>query len=335
MYVPESVEEHAATLAKLLPPTPLATPDASPVVPARPESDRKFTFEEPATSSTPLTRSAVEALPEALDEQLIHHDSLSRTTQSLSISEQSDSQAVDNLPACSVVQPRPSQEAPAASKMDVHGTDAHVQRRASNLSSQTCSSQGTDKAGSVKSSQSSSVQPRATRASTLRANGANTPLAGHSSPGGPRASTSRQSIGTSGRSTTTGNYPGYKRQSLDIHVASVADPAVKPRTNRAAALRAGTWTEADEEASKADREQRRRASVGSTANTPGYKRASLQLDVKSTRKPSIAPRMSRAAALRMGIALQSPKPTPEKKTESPLASKSKLRTLSELLGERT
>lgn len=310
VYVPESLEEHEATLAKLLPPTPTEARGSSPLQHTRPESDRKFTFDE---SSTPLTRSAVESLPASLDEQLIRHDSLSHTTQSLELSG-----ASENHPDCRLlpsIEPRLTKAAALRMGLAVPHT---VDRRTSSVSADTQSSRdcASKTSTSVKSLRSPTVEPRQTRASALRAGGSQTPVKSN------RPLVPRHASGISSRSDTSGDYPGYKRASLDIQVASTAEPAAKPRTNRAAALRAGTWTQEVEASLKTEREARRRQSVGSTDNTPGYKRSGLQVDVKSTKQPAVAPRMSRAAALRMGLEVPSSKATPEKKTQTPLASRS-------------
>lgn len=83
------------------------------------------------------------------------------------------------------------------------------------------------------------------------------------------------------------------------HVA----PDIVPRTSRAAALRAGI----KDETTQPRRHQATAESIAKTfANVPGHKRAE-SIAVASTAPPTIAPRMTRAASLRLG---QPVAPTP-------------------------
>ena len=77
-------------------------------------------------------------------------------------------------------------------------------------------------------------------------------------------------------------------------------PDIAPRTTRAAALRAGQdpiLAKLDKPRVIPTREQQKQAFM----DVPGHKR-STTISVASTAAPTIAPRMSRAAALRMGVA---------------------------------
>ncbi|KZO97036.1 hypothetical protein CALVIDRAFT_536500 [Calocera viscosa TUFC12733] len=88
---------------------------------------------------------------------------------------------------------------------------------------------------------------------------------------------------------TFADVPGHKFRSVPIVVASTAPPATAPRQNRAAALRAGQPV-----ASLPVRERKAVEYDG----TPGHKR-SQTFSVVSTKAPAVAPRLNRAAALRL------------------------------------
>jgi hypothetical protein len=76
-------------------------------------------------------------------------------------------------------------------------------------------------------------------------------------------------------------------------------PDIIPRTTRAAALRAGQAVDKIPDAPRGPVSKERLAQT--FANVPGHKRIST-IAVASTAPPAIAPRMSRAAALRLGQA---------------------------------
>lgn len=76
-------------------------------------------------------------------------------------------------------------------------------------------------------------------------------------------------------------------------------PDIVPRTTRAAALRAGQAVEILEKAPRGPVSKERLAQT--FANVPGHKRTST-IAVASTAPPTIAPRMTRAASLRLGQA---------------------------------
>ena len=87
-------------------------------------------------------------------------------------------------------------------------------------------------------------------------------------------------------------------------------PDIVPRTTRAAALRAGQPVEKTLNTPRAPVSKERLAQT--FANVPGHKRSST-IAVASTAAPTIAPRMSRAASLRLG---QAPPPPAIKKRAS-------------------
>ncbi|KAG6895610.1 hypothetical protein C0993_009369 [Termitomyces sp. T159_Od127] len=80
--------------------------------------------------------------------------------------------------------------------------------------------------------------------------------------------------------------------------ATTGSPSIVPRTTRAAALRAGERVEKTQVGPRTppSKEQLRRA----FENVPGHKRAGT-IAVASTAAPSIVPKMTRAAALRIGL----------------------------------
>lgn len=110
---------------------------------------------------------------------------------------------------------------------------------------------------------------------------------------------SRSSSGGNG-SGNGGDKPQFKARALPVtHVA----PDIVPRMSRAAALRAGI----KDETTQPRRHQATAESIAKTfANVPGHKRAE-SIAVASTAPPTIAPRMTRAASLRLG---QPVAPTP-------------------------
>lgn len=86
--------------------------------------------------------------------------------------------------------------------------------------------------------------------------------------------------------------PGFKARALP---ATHAAPDIVPRMSKAAALRAGIPIE---EKRRAPPTKERLAQT--FANVPGHKRSET-IAVASTAAPTIAPRMTRAASLRLGI----------------------------------
>jgi nucleoside diphosphate kinase len=89
--------------------------------------------------------------------------------------------------------------------------------------------------------------------------------------------------------------------------ATHATPTIQPRTTRAAALRAGVPVEKVTVAPRAPLTKERLAKT--FANVPGHKRAET-IPVASTAPPTVAPRMTRAASLRLG---QQPLPAPRRR----------------------
>ncbi|KAG7445769.1 uncharacterized protein BT62DRAFT_932939 [Guyanagaster necrorhizus] len=101
--------------------------------------------------------------------------------------------------------------------------------------------------------------------------------------------------------------------------ASHAAPDIVPRTTRAASLRAGVVVAPSENKHRVPLSKERLAKT--FANVPGHKRAET-IQVASTNAPAIKPRMTRAAALRLGI----PLPEASKKTTPPTANGTKPKT---------
>ncbi|KAM5533453.1 hypothetical protein V8D89_012891 [Ganoderma adspersum] len=107
-----------------------------------------------------------------------------------------------------------------------------------------------------------------------------------------------------GGSANDARKPGFKARTLP---ATHAAPDIVPRMSKAAALRAGIPIE---EKRRAPPTKERLAQT--FANVPGHKRSET-ITVASTAAPTIAPRMTRAASLRLGI-------KPEDKKKPALAS---------------
>ena len=93
--------------------------------------------------------------------------------------------------------------------------------------------------------------------------------------------------------------PAFKARPLP---ASHDKPTIVPRMTKAAALRAGQPIEKAQSTPRAPVTKERHAET--FANVPGHKRTST-ISVASTAAPTIAPRMTRAASLRLG---QTPAP---------------------------
>ncbi|KAF7299579.1 Kinesin-like protein [Mycena chlorophos] len=109
-------------------------------------------------------------------------------------------------------------------------------------------------------------------------------------------------------STTAGRKSMFKARALP---STHEKPDIVPRMSRAAAIRAGlVVVEVDKVTPTVAREPLSKEKLAKTfANVPGHKRAE-SIAVASTAAPTIAPRMTRAAALRLGL----PPPAPVKKT---------------------
>ncbi|KAI0076701.1 hypothetical protein K474DRAFT_1198308 [Panus rudis PR-1116 ss-1] len=103
---------------------------------------------------------------------------------------------------------------------------------------------------------------------------------------------SENEYATSNPSTTGGNKNGkFKARPLP---ATLHKPDIVPRMSRAAALRAGIVLEAPKRAPPTKEQLAK-----TFANVPGHKRSET-ISVASTAPPAVAPRMTRAASLRLG-----------------------------------
>ncbi|KAF5315173.1 hypothetical protein D9619_007073 [Psilocybe cf. subviscida] len=100
--------------------------------------------------------------------------------------------------------------------------------------------------------------------------------------------------------------PSFKARALP---SSHDKPDIVPRMTKAAALRLGQPIEKMQSAPRAPVSKERQAQT--FANVPGHKRAST-ISVASTAAPTIAPRMTKAASLRLG----QPLPTPVERRKS-------------------
>jgi len=101
--------------------------------------------------------------------------------------------------------------------------------------------------------------------------------------------------------------PSFKARPLP---STHSKPDIVPRTTKAASLRAGVPVE--QKPSGPRRPLNKEALAKTFANVPGHKRADT-IVVASTAPPVIAPRMTRAASLRLG---QQPPPKPAKQVRS-------------------
>ncbi|OJT15252.1 Thioredoxin domain-containing protein 3 -like protein [Trametes pubescens] len=111
---------------------------------------------------------------------------------------------------------------------------------------------------------------------------------------------------TAGTSTNGLGKPAFKARNLP---ATHAAPDIVPRMSKAAALRAGISYESPK---RAPPTKERLAQT--FANVPGHKRSET-ISVASTAPPAFAPRMTRAASLRLGI-------KPEEKPRRPVTANS-------------
>jgi hypothetical protein len=111
---------------------------------------------------------------------------------------------------------------------------------------------------------------------------------------GYAASSATSTAGSNGKVTANGK-PVFRARPVP---ATTANPDIVPRTTRSAALRAGQVVDKKPSAPRAPLTKEQLAKT--FANVPGHKRAE-SISVASTAAPVIAPRMTRAAALRLGI----------------------------------
>lgn len=121
--------------------------------------------------------------------------------------------------------------------------------------------------------------------------------------------TNPSTVGDSRRSR-----PSFKARPLpSTHIK----PDIVPRTTKAASLRAGVPVE--QKPSGPRRPLSKEALAKTFANVPGHKRTGT-IVVASTAPPVVAPRMTRAASLRLG---QQPPPKPIRSTTSDTAARTK------------
>ena len=110
----------------------------------------------------------------------------------------------------------------------------------------------------------------------------------------------RSTSNSTGRGSNGNGKPGFKARPVP---STTTVPSIQPRTTRAAVLRAGLIEPANEGWSPTrprvapTKEEQKRAFM----DVPGHKRSST-IQVASTAPPVIAPRMTKAAALRLGQA---------------------------------
>jgi hypothetical protein len=132
-----------------------------------------------------------------------------------------------------------------------------------------------------------------------------------------RESASSEAGYTQSTATNPSIAGGTKRSRLSFRARPLpsthAKPDITPRTTKAASLRAGVPVE--QKPSGPRRPLSKEALARTFANVPGHKRAET-ITVSSTAPPVIAPRMTRAASLRLG---QQPPPKPVRSTASDTA----------------
>ena len=120
---------------------------------------------------------------------------------------------------------------------------------------------------------------------------------------------SPSTLGGNGKVNTNGK-PVFRARALPVtHI----NPDIQPRTTRAADLRAGIVVEKTPAVPRAPISKERLAKT--FANVPGHKRTET-IAVASTAPPVVVPRMTRAAALRLG---QQPEPTAARRRPSSFA----------------
>ncbi|KAJ8080530.1 hypothetical protein AAF712_003070 [Marasmius tenuissimus] len=115
--------------------------------------------------------------------------------------------------------------------------------------------------------------------------------------------TSPGSVG--GSSKSPNGKSGFRARGLPT---THAKPDIVPRTTRSASLRAGIAPEKQSPRTPRTKQELAKA----FENVPGHKRTGT-ISVASTAAPTIAPRMTKAAALRLGI---QPPPAPARKTSA-------------------
>jgi hypothetical protein len=92
--------------------------------------------------------------------------------------------------------------------------------------------------------------------------------------------------------------------------ATTASPSITPRMSRSSAIRAGLIVVDDVPAKSAPRAPLSKERLAATfADVPGHGFRSQKIAVASTQAPAIAPRMTRAAALRLGLPADASKPS--------------------------
>ena len=118
------------------------------------------------------------------------------------------------------------------------------------------------------------------------------------------------SVGTNGTRTD----PDRRRTVFKARPVPTTNavPSIQPRTTRAAALRAGVAIETSKGPRRPPTKEEQKQTF---MDVPGHKR-SQTIQVASTAPPTIAPRMSRAASLRMG----QPQPAKPRQSIAPSAS---------------
>ncbi|PLW38857.1 hypothetical protein PCASD_09852 [Puccinia coronata f. sp. avenae] len=144
------------------------------------------------------------------------------------------------------------------------------------------------------------VQPRPTKASTLRTNGgpldSSSPVVSNQ-PARPRRTESEIFENTPGH--------GFRRANLQTNIASIAAPKTQPRPTKASALRTGGATPSAASPANTNGNHGSKT-LGSAARrsvdfhgVPGHKR-NEKIQVGATKRPEIEPRMTKASLLRMG-----------------------------------
>ncbi|KAF9497598.1 hypothetical protein BDN71DRAFT_1387274 [Pleurotus eryngii] len=124
------------------------------------------------------------------------------------------------------------------------------------------------------------------------------------------------SVTQPGTSRKTSRASSFRARDLP---ATHAEPDIKPRMSRASALRAGLPVEKTHVGPRAPLNRERLAKT--FANVPGHKRAQT-IQVASTAAPTIEPRMTRAASLRLGLTPPAPAARP-RPSIAPSSKKSK------------
>lgn len=312
-------EEAVAAIAKLFPE--LVEPADAEILEEHEVSTsaserRVFTFDEP---TAPLTAEALADKQAELDEStseelslpsnpsLILSDSVTSTSQSFK------ARAAPKSLGKAAIQPRLTKAAMLRMGLT---PPAPLQRAPSSLS-ESSSTKPTSSITRPRTSTSSSTIPRSlaqptiavrtNRAAQIRASGA---VYLGAEPAVKPSIGRRQSTGTAERSSlpTYENVPGHRRKSLQPVIVRQPDFVVKQ--NRAAALRAGGEVAEQAKITRQSCGTADRSNNPAFDNIPGFKRKSLAR-VDSTKQPAAPVRLSKAAALRMGV--QIPESTRAKK----------------------